>query len=348
MDLAMLDDEESPSARSEKAIPSAVAKLKGQKGATTWRTTEAPVASSSSASAPCAPLNVTVDATARTAYGEVVAKMKPYEGPLPKKKDSSSSSVSKETTKAYAKPALVAACERTFVEEVNVLRADPKGYASLLCEKFRPFYDGTTFHSPTSAEKSRETSEGVFAFDDMVHSLKSQPPLPSLLRVDELAEAAATSDKSPSDFGAVEGECFDLKSSSGDAAEAVLELLVSDGDRTRRARRRLLDSKVTRIGSAVIEKNSTTVACFVQTFRPRPKAGSTFSYQGPIPIKDAAFLALLLALPEPLPADLTDKIRAGAHVTLNLNHQHQATVTVTHNDIITEVTKNINVTLPVV
>ncbi|KAJ8611872.1 hypothetical protein CTAYLR_005789 [Chrysophaeum taylorii] len=300
-DFAKLQAEDS-SDEEDVASAKNLAALRGQKGATTWKTSEvkedsppggcnnvvgfragthvSTVASGAQGSA--------VDDRAYTAYGAKMEAALPYEGPEIAKPEVV-------VPEVYSKPPALPPGRLSLVEELNAARTDPPAYARKL-EQFRPFYDGLTFHARSGP---RSTNEGIEGYSRVVKWLYTQKPRGPLKRVEGLDEAAGGKDS-----GKIEGLRVDLRA-DGLPDEAMLDLLICDGDKMRLARNRIFDARLTRCG----EKDNNLV--LAQTFRPHLKPGK-FEYEGKLPVRDEAFLEVLLALPEPLPNDLMKHIKAGA------------------------------------
>ena len=77
--------------------------------------------------------------------------------------------------------------ETSLVEEINKMRQDPQGYASLL-EEQRQYYHGDVLAFP-GAPRIR-TAEGAEALDEAIRDLRSTEPLPQLTVSGGLCHAA--------------------------------------------------------------------------------------------------------------------------------------------------------------
>ena len=310
--------------------------LRSQKGAGTWKTTSAArEAAPSGVAGFRVGTNVStvsgggaagaVDAAPKTAFGARMTPATAYVGPATPSK---AAPVAKAP---YAAPAPLPAGKplAALLDEVDAFRSDPRAYASTVA-KFRPFYDGQTFHCPRGDSTTpRATLEGVEALDELVAYLgemKATQPLKRIAGLDaaakDLVDAKAAKAPSPAVraavYGLVEGAVVDVVSRKAlRADEALLHLLLCDGDKTRRVRRHLADPKLTRGGvSCASGDEATAVLTLATTFRPHPTPGKR-TYGGKVPVSDDEFLEVLLALPEPLPSDLLSKIKAGATVEID-------------------------------
>jgi len=312
-------------------------KLATQKGATTWQTHSVAkeekkdevygfrAGTSVSTVKQGGGLSSVVDKSAHTAYGTRMAGRAEYVGPaVPEKKPRAKPT-------RYVKPALLGPGSVELDVEINRVRASPAAYAEELSKKFRGFFDDSkSFHAPRDAESVETTVEGLEGFDETVAWLRKQAPAPPLLRTDALDAASQSYPDNFSDFGWAEGLVFDVTAHRARAAdEALLRILSCDGDKLRRGRK-ILDKKLTRFGYCLLEErdapsNSSFKALFCQTFRPKPKQ-THLQYQG-YPIKDDDFLELLLALPEPLPNDLTRKLKQNHKIAIDASNPDKIVVT---------------------
>mmetsp|Transcript_4884 Transcript_4884/g.6912 ORF Transcript_4884/g.6912 Transcript_4884/m.6912 type:complete len:427 (+) Transcript_4884:43-1323(+) len=341
--------------------------LRGQKGASTWKTslesketqgetviglragTRVATEAGRSAGEELAARKMlsgaaSIDTEAHTRYGERMKEQKAYQGPEIVKKIVEKAIV-------YEKPAPqpVPAHVMTandLIEEMNTLRLDPAAYAKKLEILIRPYYDGKTAYPPRGVGEAHATLEGIEAVDEAISFLKRSAKTSKLKIVPGLMTAAndyietAKTEEHPNctaaQHGRVEGAVYDLIARRClYADEAIAQILIADGDKTRRARRRLLEPKLTRCGAAVFLQQdckhaaadgTIAVITCAQTFRAYPKPGF-HSYQGKIPIADDAFLELLLALPEPLPNDILARIKQGHKVDIDYK-QSSATITI--------------------
>lgn len=304
-------------------------KLREQKGATSWKTSEpkAPLSKATvvgyRAGTSVSTVNTgggsgCVDSSAHTSYGARMPLSQPYEGPAINRE--AGADVDK-TSGTFQKPPLLSTgpALSTFGTELNKVRKDPVRYADSLLA-FRPFFEGTILHN-ARGEGSSSTVEGVAALDELCAFLRKQTPFPELKQLAALDEAANDMDKL-SEYGTSEGLVRDFTANKVTCAdEALLKILCSDGDKMRRGRR-LLDRRMTRCGVSTIQPDR--LRCILcQTFRPKPKR-TKLQYQG-FPVKDDDFLELLLALPEPLPIDLTRKLKQNHCIAIDAS---QADVTI--------------------
>lgn len=287
----------------------APSKLRNQKGTDTWKTFEPSApgrservlgfrAGTSVTTVSSGGGQGSVDVRAHTAYGERLGATRQYVGPDVKSDEAA-------VVEVYAKPRLLEPGPplSAFCDELDALRRDPPAYVAKV-RSFVPFFEGKVFHNPRG-EGSSSTVEGAAALEELCTFLGSQTPFPPLKRLEAL-DAAAVDLANLAIYGTSEGLVLDMTAHKVRCAdEALLKLLCSDGDKMRRGRR-LLDRRFTRYGAAV--KQETDLVCLLcQTFRPKPTKAK-LTYTG-FPVKDDAFLELLLALPEPLPGDLTKKLK---------------------------------------
>ena len=338
--------------------------LRGQKGAGTWKTSEAaaPESERTAASgvggfragthvstAPRGAAAAAVDAAPRTAYGARMAAAPAYVGPA------SSAKAAAAAPGAYEKPAPLpgAAGLDGLLDELNAFRANPRAYAATVA-RFRPFYDGLDFHAPRGgAAVPRATIEGVAALDELLGWLKTATPAPAIKLAPgladaarELVDAAAAGDAAGRSTGSashatlsnkvgalspaaraaarglVEGAVLDVVARRVlFADEALLQLLLADGDATRRTRRHVADARLSRGGgasAATAGAGDGTVAALTlaATFRPHPTPGKR-AYRGKVPVSDDDWLQCVLALPDPLPNDLLAMVKRGASVEVD-------------------------------
>lgn len=257
-----------------------------------------------------------VDTSARTAYGaRMEREARPYQGPeVPRPREEKKQAV-------YVKPAPhVGPPLSHIIDELNSMRADPESYSRKL-QALREYYNPAdrTFDG-------RVTVEGVEAHDELIGFLSKQTPVsePPLKTIDCLQG------------GQVEGLVCDFKTEARFADVALYKILVCDGDKMRRGRR-ILDKKLTRAHASfgvvdrggVKEEEVTLKLC--QTFRPLAKK-ITLSYQG-YPIKDNDdFVELLLGLPDPLPNQFTQKLKAKHLIEIDATRSPEEVVVTDHTD----------------
>jgi uncharacterized protein YkwD len=156
-----------------------------------------------------------------------------------------------------------------LVEEINLARTDPAGYARHLRE-FRSRFRGRLYRLPEQGSYMR-TVEGVSAVDEAIRALRRQRPLPPLAWSDGLADVAEELVDEQGETGATghaSGRRGDLQRRverqgawGGEIGETiyyghrdprlvVIQLLIDDGVRDRGHRKALLSPAYGTAGAA--------------------------------------------------------------------------------------------------
>ncbi len=162
---------------------------------------------------------------------------------------------------ALAAPAsYLSPLERQVLEELNRVRADPRGYAARLTRQ-RPHYEGRLLKLP--GQVPLMTSEGVAALDGAVRALRAARAAPTLApsrgmsraaraHADDLGPRGLTShvgsDRADTftrleRYGRWQGKAGEnIQYGGRDAAEVVAQLLIDDGVPSRGHRKNILDA----------------------------------------------------------------------------------------------------------
>ncbi|HEY6872460.1 MAG TPA: CAP domain-containing protein [Geobacteraceae bacterium] len=155
------------------------------------------------------------------------------------------------------------------VAEINLARADPRGYAGFLRE-FRRSFQGKSFRVPGSRSLVR-TNEGAGAVDEAIRFLSRQQSLPPLAWSAGLAAAAAELVDEEGKSGAIGHSASrsggtqerierhgawrerigeDISYGPSEARLIVMELIIDDGVRDRGHRKNIFDRAFRRGGAA--------------------------------------------------------------------------------------------------
>lgn len=155
--------------------------------------------------------------------------------------------------------------DKKIVEEVNKVRQNPKEYAEKL-SKYLSYFSGRELKIP-GRRAGIETQEGPKAYQEAIDYLSRQSPLKPLDPSRGLFKAAKDYLKivhqNKVDIGSIDsnsiiqkyasactGNVVSVSLGSDNVEQAVIYLLVGDGDRHRRYRKALLGSNVKLIGAA--------------------------------------------------------------------------------------------------
>jgi len=222
----------------------------------------------------------------------------------------------------------------SVMEHLNRVRTEPAAYAAHLRARLRGCYEGTTFAPPWQGGKVR-TQEGEAGLENLCTHLESLKPLPELRLLAPLVDAAhdyatelaeAPQGKAGS---ALEGRLAKYGTWSGVAGEAlvygtrqpeaiVVQLLMSDGDTSRRNRAFLMHESVKVAGFAMAEHaQHGTVGVFslFSVFVKSLKEPRKVTCQG---VPTAAFDEVLEAVPSEQARELsTQALSEGKEVTLD-------------------------------
>jgi hypothetical protein len=154
--------------------------------------------------------------------------------------------------------------EKDFVDEVNQLRKDPKGFADKI-EKNKQYFKDKVWMNPET-KVGLKTQEGAAAYDDAIEYLrtKAKPaepftPSKALFKIagDFLAEyqkdvdAKIEIDTVANKYGNFEGSFRRLMQfGPGNPEQTLINTIVSDGDTARKEREVLLSDDLKFIGVA--------------------------------------------------------------------------------------------------
>jgi len=179
---------------------------------------------------------------------------------------SSSSSSSKGATRITPSNLSLGDQESALFREINNVRRDPSAYADILEKERKPYFEGRNLKKPNS-KVTLITEEGVYAVDECIKALASTPALPdftvsyglTLAAREAVRDLSSAEDRIDSvkrlhqygDFEeqAVEIACFSRP--PFDAKEAVLRLLIGDGQPLREHRSYILSPSFKVVGVAV-------------------------------------------------------------------------------------------------
>ena len=150
---------------------------------------------------------------------------------------------------------------KNLIREVNQLRTNPAKYAEKL-EKSKTYFKGTTWEHP-ELKAGIATQEGPKAYDEAIRFLKYQKPVGGLIPSKALTKIAQDMcrayardkevdiDAEVDKYGAFDGEFGSMIEYGGRNPEmTVINLVVSDGDKTRAHRKTLFEPSVKKIGVA--------------------------------------------------------------------------------------------------
>ncbi len=159
-----------------------------------------------------------------------------------------------------------------LIKEINLLRTNPKKYAEILV-KYVEYFKEKLFSLPES-NIGFQTEEGVDAFKEAVEFLNNQPKLEPLTSSKELCNIAEdyitkyqeknSTEISDNDmekiinkYGEFCGFFYRAMDIGGETPEiAIIDLLVSDGDPSRKQREVLLSNEIKIIGVANREEKT--------------------------------------------------------------------------------------------
>ena len=153
-----------------------------------------------------------------------------------------------------------------LINEINSLRTDPKNYAKTISKYLNNFKEKLFYLPKKNIEF--QTEEGVEAFKEAIEFLEKQPelvPLSISKEMSQIAEAYLNHYQNPDSndlsdedmekiinkFGTFSGFFYRAISFGGLTPEmAVIDLIVSDGDSSRKQREVLLSNEIKIIGVA--------------------------------------------------------------------------------------------------
>ena len=181
--------------------------------------------------------------------------------------------------------------EKDIIKEINEYRTNPKLYAEKLVKNKAYFREGTNIWKHPNAKAGLKTEEGPAAYDEAIEYLRNKAEaaeelVPSkglnkiaidfLTEYQKNADANVEIDPIIGKHGNYEGHFRRLIQFGSDSAELVIvNLIVSDGDKSRSYRDALLSKDLKRVGVAhgthdVYRFCSVIAACtkFENTFDP--------------------------------------------------------------------------------
>lgn len=159
--------------------------------------------------------------------------------------------------------------EKEVINEINLLRSNPKLYAEKHIAPLAKYYDRKIWHYP--GDIPIQTKEGVKALHECVRELKEQPPLPVMHPNKQLTLAANDHQKDQEksgETGHIGRDCSDLKErierygnwqvriaeniayGNSNARQVIIFLLIDDGIKSRGHRANLLHPELKSIGIA--------------------------------------------------------------------------------------------------
>ena len=153
---------------------------------------------------------------------------------------------------------------KLILDEINSLRTNPAAYADKILQ-YKGLFEGKKLKRPDG--KKIETCEGPAAYEEAANFLKSCKPVGALIASkgltkisEDIFNIAQTCDAGAIDtrlnlqktiekYGTFEGSFGRLMEFGGEAPEhVVIDLVVSDGDRSRSQRNQILDKSFKVIG----------------------------------------------------------------------------------------------------
>jgi uncharacterized protein YkwD len=182
--------------------------------------------------------------------------------------------------------------EQEMIQEINLARTGPAGYAAFL-EQTRPHFAGKEFRRP--GQPTLNTVEGLDALEEAIRFLRSSKPLPplevspgmcsgALALVSDQGATGATGHKG-SDGSFCEGRVERFGSWTGaigenlsygteTARERIITLIIDDGFSNRGHRARIFDPrfKVAGVACGTHKEGPLCVVTFAGGFTERPKA----------------------------------------------------------------------------
>lgn len=167
-----------------------------------------------------------------------------------------------------AQPAAAPSLEEQVLAGINEARTDPAGYAAKL-RQYRSYFEDMVVLLPGS-DVGLRTREGVAAVDEAIAFLGRQAPLPPLVPMPQLVEAArelAADQAGNGAMGHIHSNGTDakarIKKATGtgfmaealaygarDSAAVVRQLIVDDGEPSRPNRKILFDKRYRKAGVA--------------------------------------------------------------------------------------------------
>ena len=166
---------------------------------------------------------------------------------------------------------------KEIIEEVNILRSDPKKYADKL-ERYKTYFTGDIIQIP-EIEVQVSTQEGVVPYTETIEYLKEQEPVEQLIASRALCEIAqeildkvvdsetgeieeAIAEKIIDNHGNFSGKFTRAMDFGGFTSEQiVINFIVCDGDPERTQRDPLLGKGLTKVGVAFGKHNIYSTVC---------------------------------------------------------------------------------------
>ena len=166
---------------------------------------------------------------------------------------------------------------KEIIEEVNILRSDPKKYADKL-ERYKTYFTGDIIQIP-EIEVQVSTQEGVVPYTETIEYLKEQEPVEQLIASRALCEIAqeildkvvdsetgeieeAIAEKIIDSHGNFSGKFTRAMDFGGFTSEQiVINFIVCDGDPERTQRDPLLGKGLTKVGVAFGKHNIYSTVC---------------------------------------------------------------------------------------
>jgi hypothetical protein len=164
-----------------------------------------------------------------------------------------------------------------IIEEVNILRSDPKKYSDKL-ERYKTYFTGDIIQIP-EIEVQVSTQEGVVPYTETIEYLKEQEPVEQLIASRALCEIAqeildkvvdsetgeieeAIAEKIIDNHGNFSGKFTRAMDFGGFTSEQiVINFIVCDGDPERTQRDPLLGKGLTKVGVAFGKHNIYSTVC---------------------------------------------------------------------------------------
>ena len=187
---------------------------------------------------------------------------------------------------------------KQLVEEINSVRTNPSAYVEKI-EKYKGYFTGKILKVPGS-KVNIQTKEGADAYEECANFLKTFEPIneltPSKALTKMCNELLEVVKKDPGQIGSVDMNALIDKYGSftgsfnrimecGGATpeQVVINLLVSDGEKTRKQREALLDRAFKRVGIASGEHDiyrTATMILFCTKFENKVDPDDNENYEG--------------------------------------------------------------------
>ena len=209
---------------------------------------------------------------------------------------------------------------RQLVEEINSVRTNPSGYAEKI-NKCVPYFQGNILRMPES-RVAIKTQEGAAAYEECVNFLRSAEATEAHTASRGLTRIAndflsGVQSVDPSQIGSIDMNTIidkygsfvgnfarAMEFGSTTAEQVVMNLLVSDGDKTRSQRDCLLNPVLKRVGVAFGKHDiygHVTVIVSCTKFVNNVDSDDTENYDGELPPAGPKVVAQPQTQPEPQP-----------------------------------------------